>query len=230
MWWVSVALGEPLGPGVEHAVAEHQGQRFRVVTVDLRQAELTLVGPSPSLDALAPGWLAATNAGLYHTPAKPVGLFVVDGVQHAPLERSGKQREGEGNFWLLPNGVFTVDGGGARVVDSVGYQPQGAVKLATQSGPALLLKGALHPRLLRDSTSLAVRNAVCVSDAQTVHLVLSLEPVNFWTLASAMHESLRCTDALYLDGNISGMWGPALPPAPRIYDYSGLLVVRPKDR
>jgi uncharacterized protein YigE (DUF2233 family) len=225
LWWSSVALGQPLAPGVEYALIRHEGHSFRVVTVDLQEAELSLVGPAPSLDRLAPGWLAATNAGLFHSPARPVGLFVVDGREVAPLELGA----GEGNFWLLPNGVFTIDGGGARVVDSTAYRPQGEVKLATQSGPALVLGGALHPKLLRDSTSKTVRNAVGVSDSHTVHLVLSEGPVNFWTLATLLRDVLRCTDALYLDGSISGMWGPALPPSQKL-EYSGLLVVRPQDR
>ena len=78
------------------------------------------------------------------------------------------------------------------------------------------------------STSLVVRNGVGVSDAHTVHLVLSEDPVRLYDFASLFRDALHCPNALYLDGNISGMWGPALPPSNRAMEYAGFLVVVPR--
>lgn len=222
----------PLGDGVTYRVIAHAGVRYRVVTVDLDQAALRLVGQEPGgphrpedlARALGPTWFAATNAGLYHTVDAPVGLYVADGVAYAPLELG----RGIGNFYLRPNGVFTVDGVGARVVDSAAYVPMGQVQLATQSGPALVLNGALHPALDPASTWLTVRNAVGVSDPHTVHLVLSEGPVRFYDLATLLRDRLGCTDALYLDGHISGMWGPSLPDGTHAHAYAGFLAAVPR--
>lgn len=239
MWLlaVGIAAAEPptgavLGPGVTWQRVTHRGAAYRVVTVDLRAAGLILVGQRAGAPhtagalpgALPEGWMAATNAGLYHRVDEPVGLHVEGGATLHPIEL----RDGAGNFFLRPNGVFTVDGRGARVVDSAAYAPAGHVSLATQSGPALVLDRQLHPRFLEDSPSLAVRNGVGVSDAHTVHLALSEAPVRFWDLATLFRDVLGCTDALYLDGNISGLWGPSLPPWPDRHAYAGFLAVVPR--
>jgi uncharacterized protein YigE (DUF2233 family) len=241
---VAAASGEPetpLAPGVTWRRVVHRGATYRVVTVDLRAARLSLVGQRPGAphragaldEALPAGWVAATNAGLYHRVDEPVGLHVEDGAVHHPIELG----DGYGNFFLRPNGVFTIDALGARVVESTAYAAAPPVTLATQSGPALLLDGQLHPRFLRESPSVAVRNAVGVADDHTVHLALSETPVRFWDLATLFRDALGCRDALYLDGNISGLWGPrsagdapSLPPWPDQHPFAGFLVVSVPER
>ncbi|MEQ1507446.1 MAG: phosphodiester glycosidase family protein [Myxococcota bacterium] len=241
LWSVaSVASAADLAPGVTYRVLVSDGVPFRVVTVDLDRADLSLVGqtaggPHTAADLAAstpPGWVAATNAGIFHRVDLPVGLWVETGVVRHPIERG----DGAGNFFLKPNGVFTVDAGGARIVDAASYAPQPPVRLATQSGPALVLGGALHPKFIPDSPSVTIRNAVGVQDPHTVHLVYSEVPVRFWTLATFLRDTLRCPDALYLDGTISGLWGPALPsadgtrvgPPYQGLSYAGFLVVSPR--
>ncbi|MEQ1568052.1 MAG: phosphodiester glycosidase family protein [Myxococcota bacterium] len=219
-----------LAPGVEVAEFAQGGASFRVVTVDLTRARLDLIGQADGdpreVDALlaAPpaGFVAATNAGMYHRPDDPVGLFVQDGVERSPIDLQTGQ---PGNFYLAPNAVFYVDAAGAHVVASTAYAPAGPVRLATQSGPALVLGGAIHPAFDPQSTSKTVRNAVCASSPSTVRLVLSVEPVRFMDLALLVRDQLGCADALYLDGHISGMWGPSLPKGPRRFPYAGFLVV-----
>lgn len=230
----AIAADEPgplaLNPGVTYRRVVHEGVGYRIVSVDLRQAELGLIGQRDGAphDAnalasfLGDGWVVATNAGLYHSVHEPVGLHVEDGVELQPLERG----DGYGNFYLRPNGVFAVDDAGARIVETSAWARVGTVRLAVQSGPALVLGGTFHPALDPKSRFVAVRNAVGVSDARTVHLVLSEGEVRMWDLATVLRDTLGCTDALYLDGNISGMWGPALPPWPKVHPYAGFLVVR----
>jgi uncharacterized protein YigE (DUF2233 family) len=47
-------------------------------------------------------------------------------------------------------------------------------RFATQSGPMLVIDGALHPRFREDSTSLNIRNGVGVSaDGQRLVLAIS---------------------------------------------------------
>ena len=43
---------------------------------------------------------------------KPVGLLVIDGHEIAAINRTA----GSGNFCLQPDGVFLIDGQGARVL------------------------------------------------------------------------------------------------------------------
>jgi uncharacterized protein YigE (DUF2233 family) len=152
----------------------------------------------------------AMNAGMYHRDLSPVGLFVADGVQNAPLIT----RDGPGNFGLLPNGVFCwgAEGQGFRVVESRSFKEQSpACHFATQSGPMLVIGGALHPRLLPDSDSLYIRNGVGVSaDGQTAVFAISNDEVNFHLFARLFRDHLGLPDALYFDGNISRLYAPEL--------------------
>ncbi|MCA9495151.1 MAG: phosphodiester glycosidase family protein [Myxococcales bacterium] len=183
------------------------GASYDVVTVDLDAVSLTLE-PVHSAAELPPDeLLAATNAGIFHSPEVPVGWTVAAGEQIAPLERGS----GFGNFYLRPNGVFLIDDDGARVLATEHVDASRPVLLATQSGPALVLEGRIHPAFRPASNSLKIRNAVGVLDARTVVLVKSREPVRLYDLASLFVDELHVDDALYLDGTISSLWSEALP-------------------
>jgi uncharacterized protein YigE (DUF2233 family) len=90
----------------------------------------------------------AMNAGMYHEDRRPVGLYIEEGEAEMGLVRSA----GPGNFGMLPNGVFCS--GGAQpfaVVESRAFaQTRPDCRLATQSGPMLVIEGELHPRFLVD--------------------------------------------------------------------------------
>jgi uncharacterized protein YigE (DUF2233 family) len=149
----------------------------------------------------------AMNAGMYHADFRPVGLLVVDGRELAPLEL----RDGAGNFFLKPNGVFWVDARGAHVTESAEYArlaPAG-VRLATQSGPLLLRAGAIHPAFDPASRSRHVRNGVGVCDGRAT-FVISQTKVTLHEFARHFRDDLRCTDALYLDGVVSSLHSRAL--------------------
>ena len=133
-----------------------------------------------------------------------MGLHIEAGQQYAPLELS----EGEGNFFLKPNGVFYVDAQGAHVVASEAYPLGAPVQLATQSGPLLVQGGALHPRFAPDSQSRAKRSGVGVRDAHHVAIAVSRGLVTFHETATLFRDALHCPDALYLDGTISDFDAP----------------------
>lgn len=149
----------------------------------------------------------AMNAGMYHRDLSPVGLYVEDGEEKAPLITS----DGPGNFGLLPNGVFCI-GETFRVIESVTFKAeQPACRFATQSGPMLVLNGDLHPKLLPDSDSTYVRNGVGVSeDGTRAVFAISNDEVNFHAFARLFRDELGLKDALYFDGNISRLYAPGL--------------------
>jgi uncharacterized protein YigE (DUF2233 family) len=141
-----------------------------------------------------------TNAGIFEPGFTPTGLLVSAGTELRPLEL----REGEGNFYLLPNGVFTLGVRGAAVLEASEYDG-GDVRDATQSGPLLVRAGQLHPRFNQSSENRALRSGVGVR-GRTVVLVISRDDVNLWTFATLFRDQLKCPDALYLDGVISALW------------------------
>ncbi|MDH5328124.1 MAG: phosphodiester glycosidase family protein [Gammaproteobacteria bacterium] len=144
----------------------------------------------------------AMNAGMYHADLSPVGLLVQNGVQIKSLNLTG----GKGNFFLKPNGVFVVSQTGPKVVDATEYGKHSkGVIWATQSGPLLLKNGAVHPKLNPMSTSRLIRNGVGVSGREAI-FVISEKPVSFYEFALYFRDVLKCENALYLDGVISGIY------------------------
>lgn len=198
----------------------HEGIPHTVCTVDpatddlrlfLNDAEGRPYGHFTNIDrALADQGLQlafAMNAGMYHRDRSPVGLYLAEGVQAAPLQT----RESVGNFGLLPNGVFCIGDGRAQVVETRAYAA--AVpdcRFATQSGPMLVIDGALHPRFLADATSRYVRNGVGVDAAGLVHFAMSDRAVTFHEFGRLFRDALATPQALYLDGSISRLHAPGL--------------------
>ncbi|MGH1353769.1 MAG: phosphodiester glycosidase family protein [Thalassovita sp.] len=149
----------------------------------------------------------AMNAGMYHDDRSPVGLYIQDGQQ----EMRAISNAGPGNFGLLPNGVFCIRQGRADVIETLRYlDEKPACRDATQSGPMLVIDGALHPRFLPDSTSRYVRNGVGTSqDGKRVVFAISRNPVTFHEFGSLFRDTLNLPNALYFDGKVSRMYAPA---------------------
>jgi uncharacterized protein YigE (DUF2233 family) len=150
----------------------------------------------------------AMNAGMYHPDRSPVGLYVEKGETLQSIVTSA----GPGNFGLLPNGVFCIRDGAFAVIESRRYaEEEPACRFATQSGPMLVIGGALHPKFLAGSASLHYRNGVGVSaDGGTAWFAISDRPVNFSGFARFFRDVLKVPDALYFDGNISRLYAPEL--------------------
>lgn len=150
----------------------------------------------------------AMNAGMFHPDRQPVGLYVEGGETRAPIVT----REGPGNFAMLPNGVFCILPDRFAVIESRAFAADPpACRDATQSGPMLVIDGALHPRFLAESESSFVRNGVGVSDdGLRAYFVISNRPVTFHLFARAFRDGLGVNQALFLDGNTSRLYAPGL--------------------
>jgi uncharacterized protein YigE (DUF2233 family) len=189
-------------------------ERFTTIRVNIQEEKIELFlrdesgRPFNRFDRLA-AWLKARdkqllfaiNAGMFHADFSPVGLLVTDGRQIAPLNLAA----GVGNFFLRPNGVFLITRSGPRIVESSEYPSVSqSVRLATQSGPLLVHRGAIHPAFNQSSKSRLIRNGVGVRGGEAV-FVISEQPVTFYELATYFRDDLRCPDALYLDGVVSSL-------------------------
>lgn len=190
--------------GVVHAVCEFDPKTYAIFVARADAAGK----PYGSIQAFdkamsqkgAPVQLAM-NAGMYHEGLGPVGLFVEDGRQETPLNLA----DGEGNFFLKPNGVFFVlKDGKAGVLETAAYataHPDAAY--ATQSGPMLVIDGQIHPRFEPDGKSRFIRNGVGVRTDGTVVLAISRGQVSLGSFGRLFRDELSCPNALFLDGAIS---------------------------
>lgn len=143
------------------------------------------------------------NAGMYHEDLSPVGLLIEDGIAKAPLNLS----DGEGNFFLKPNGVLAIgQDGTVSILETEAYRTAGLTpRSATQSGPMLVIDGEVHPKFLPDGTSRYIRNGAGVRDPHTLVLAISLKEVSLGSFARLFRDGLGCPDALFFDGAISAL-------------------------
>ncbi|MGX5848972.1 phosphodiester glycosidase family protein [Mesorhizobium sp. PL10] len=147
--------------------------------------------------------LLSMNGGMYHEDLSPVGLLIESGIEKSPLNLAGA----EGNFFLKPNGIFLLGKDGkAAVMESSAYAAaRPDVAFATQSGPMLVIDGALHPRFETNGSSRYIRNGVGVRDENTVVLAISRSDVSFGSFARLFRDALGCRNALFLDGAVSAL-------------------------
>ena len=148
----------------------------------------------------------AMNAGMYHDDRAPVGHYVENGIEKQRVIANA----GPGNFGLLPNGVLCLRDGRADVFETRRFLETAPDCLhATQSGPMLVIEGALHPKFLKNSTSRYVRNGVGTSaDGKQAVFVISDQPVTFHEFGSVFRSLLKLPNALYFDGNVSRLRAP----------------------
>ena len=194
----------------------HLGTEFTVCEVDPAETPIRLFlndadgRPYGSFEAVERdrGPLAmAMNGGMYHPDRSPVGHYVEDGEEQMRVIPNA----GPGNFGMLPNGVFCIGADAARVWETSEYlADRPACLYATQSGPMLVIDGALHPRFVEGSDSRFIRNGVGTSaDGRRVVFAISDEPVNFHDFATLFRDRIGVPDALYFDGKVSRLYAPS---------------------
>lgn len=227
MWKIKtalLALALVWGGGaqaVECRDLSHKGNRYSICTIDMKSEDLRLFlrdetgsnyGHFSKIDdALKPRGQRlsfAMNAGMYHDDRSPVGHYREGNSVAQRLITSA----GPGNFGLLPNGVFCIRSGHADVMETKRFaQEKPNCRFATQSGPMLVIDGALHPRFLPDSTSRYIRNGVGTSaDGATAVFAISNNAVTFHEFGSLFRDVLKLPQALYFDGNVSRLYAPTL--------------------
>jgi uncharacterized protein YigE (DUF2233 family) len=207
---------------------DYEGSAFTICRYDRRRDEIALFldgrnGRLRSLAALerelgprARRLRFAMNAGMYDEAGRPIGLYVAEGRERHAINR----RAGAGNFHMLPNGVLTIAADGrVAILPAARYAPAARPAWATQSGPMLVIDGALHPAIQPNGRSLHVRNGVCTVDENVAWFAISEAPVSFGRLARLLRDGLGCRDALYLDGSVSSLWDR---PAARRDSYAEL--------
>ena len=166
--------------------------------------------------------LLATNGGIFEPGYEPTGLHVENGQELLPLNKDS----GKGNFYLEPNGVFFIQNEKPAIMSTKEYaQTQRKPEIAFQSGPLLLRQGNIHHRFRKESTSVYIRSGIGLTDEGKVVLVLSEEKVNLYSFALFFKKTLKCTDALYLDGGISQFFIPGRFTLARKRRYAGFLAI-----
>jgi uncharacterized protein YigE (DUF2233 family) len=165
------------------------------------------------------------NAGMFHPDLSPVGLY----VEHGSELKTISVGDTYGNFGLQPNGVFYVKGGTAGVMTTAAYRGAGIKPdFATQSGPMLVIDGAIHPKFSPTSTSHYTRNGVGICGDGSVAFVISYDPVTLFEFAQLFQKNLGCRNALYLDGSVASMRAPSVDSVSTLASLGPMIAVFPR--
>lgn len=194
------------GTQLTHCIADPETHTIRTV--------LAPGGGQPfgSLAALADATASKTIAfavtgGAFGDDLRALGYYVEEGERLSELDRG----EGDGNFYMKPNGVFFGSGEDWRVLSTgrffatVRDRPQ----FGTQSGPMLVTGGELHPDFEDDGASRTLRNGVGIDAEGHAHFVISDEPVSFGKIARFYRDEIGTKEALLLASGNSALWDPA---------------------
>lgn len=238
----SLMVSAPSAFALESRVVQTDAGDYRVVAVDVAHETLDLHWrdadgvPYASIEVLRQSAEAqghalafATNAGIYDREYRPLGLTIADGRTLRPINTA--RGGGRGNFGMQPNGIFYVDREGhAGVIETAKWRDaQIEARVATQSGPMLVVDGRINPGFLESSDSRKWRSGVCAPSPERAVFAVSTMPVTFHAFARLFRDRLGCRDALYLDGTLSQIYtaadGYSGAPAVMVKPYAGMLAV-----
>ncbi len=148
----------------------------------------------------------AMNGGMYLSDLSPQGFYVENNHSYSSID---KQKEGYGNFYLQPNGIFSINlNGTAHVTPTTSFTNHKALKYATQSGPMLVIDGTIHSKLTVGSKNVHIRNGVGILPDGKILFAMSKKKINFYDFASFFKKQ-GCKNALYLDGFVSRTYLPS---------------------
>ncbi len=147
----------------------------------------------------------AMNGGMYLKDQSPQGLYIENGKQ---LAKINSVKEAYGNFYLQPNGIFYITKADQAVVtQTTSYKGNEGVRYATQSGPMLVIDGAIHSAFKDGSKNVHIRNGVGILPNGEILFVMSKQTINLYDFAR-FFKSKGCKNALYLDGFVSRTYLP----------------------
>ncbi len=122
----------------------------------------------------------ATNGGMYDKQRNPLGLFIQNERLFKPLDTA----DGNGNFYMKPNGVFYITNDKkATVCKTEDFVSSRNIKYATQSGPMLVIDGQIHPQFRQGSQNVNIRNGVGILPDGKVLFAMSKKEINFYDFA-----------------------------------------------
>jgi len=152
-----------------------------------------------------------TNAGMFSASYEPVGLYLEEDSKTAFSINTTKKTTFE-NFYLYPNGIFCIDSNNFPFIETtpafLKLKSQGKlkVKMATQSGPMLLIKGQIHKKFTPGSINAKIRSGVGKIKDKKIVFAATTTGSNFYDFATFFLDIFDCKDALFLDGAISQMY------------------------
>ncbi len=149
------------------------------------------------------------NAGMFHENYQPVGLLIKNGILISKIDTTSTPKYG--NFYVQPNGILFIDKFNSPFILTTRQFLNSNylisdIKIATQSGPMLIIDSKINTQFIEKSENRKIRNGVGINKKGEIFFVISEKEVTFYELSSLFKEQLNCVNALYLDGEISRIY------------------------
>jgi uncharacterized protein YigE (DUF2233 family) len=125
----------------------------------------------------------------------PPGLLIANGRNFKNINK----KNGPGNFYLKPNGIFSVSKAGKIQIVETSKYVSGGEQFALQSGPMIIEDNQVN-YFPSDSDNKRKRSAIGISGDNLV-FVSTKSKVSFYQLAEFMKTKLKCKNALHLESD-----------------------------
>ena len=135
----------------------------------------------------------ATNGGIYSEEYEPNGLY----IENHKIISKINLADGEGNFYMQPNGVFYIQNNQPKISESKAFEYNENISYATQSGPLLIENGVINKKIGKNSESFKIRSAVGIDRENKVFFLMSSEKINFYDFSKYALDKLNCKDLLF---------------------------------
>ena len=151
-----------------------------------------------------------TNASIVNPNCKPLGLIMHDYKTLQSLNLD----DGNGNFFLKPNGLLLFKNDEIVVCQSSDLQKHTNIRMGIQSGPMLIADGIINDNFNPNSRNKNIRSGVGIYTDKTNqnHLVFAISenPVSFYEFSKLFEMEYGCKNALCLESAGSLMTIPYL--------------------
>lgn len=185
-------------------VVNPKKQQIKMFWKDEKQANFISISNLKSwLNSNKKELVFATNGGMYHKGYAPVGLYIENKITKAKIDTTSN----EGNFYLKPNGIFFITNDNKAGVCKTEKFINKNIKYATQSGPMLVIDGAIHSSFKEGSVNINIRNGVGILPNGNVLFSMSKKDINLFDFAKYFKD-LGCKNALFFDTFVSRTYLP----------------------
>lgn len=151
-----------------------------------------------------------TNASIVNPNCSPVGLLIYDYTTLQSLNTDN----GNGNFYLKPNGLLLFKQNEIVVCQTDDFQKHSNIRIGVQSGPMLITDGVINSHFNPSSRNKNIRSGVGIFTDKTnqnrIVFAISENPVSFYDFSKFFEEEYGCKNALCLESAGSLMTIPYL--------------------
>ena len=146
-----------------------------------------------------------TNACINESNGSPIGLLISKGNEISKVNYN----DGNGNFFLKPNGFFAITNNDAIISESANFKNYSGIINAVQSGPMLISDDVINSQFNQSSANKNIRSGVGIiteNNSKFLLFTLSTVPVSFYEFASFYKNYYNCSNALCLESVNSVMY------------------------